>query len=71
MTLKLTITILVAALVLGLAANLMSRKRPEPGQVRLIPYLGIQFICLAVVVIMLAHLIGLLTGTPLTGRMGF
>jgi uncharacterized membrane protein YjjB (DUF3815 family) len=71
MSLELTIAILAAAVVVGLAANLLSRRQPAPGEVRLVPYLGVQFVCLAVAVVMLAHLISLLTGTPLQGRLGF
>lgn len=52
------------------AANLLSRRPLEPGKVRLIPYEGIQFVALVAVVLLLAHLVGLLTGQPLVGRLG-
>ncbi|MDX1711681.1 MAG: hypothetical protein R3316_11165 [Rhodovibrionaceae bacterium] len=71
MSLEVTSIVLGVAVALGLAANLMSRRRLEPGRVRLVPYTAIQFLCLAVAVVMLAHLISLLTGTPLPGRVGF
>lgn len=68
-------SLLVTLLILGLAlasfafANWKSRRPPPLGEVRLVPYNGLQFIALVVAVLMLAHLVSLLTGTPLEGRM--
>ncbi|MEM7173174.1 MAG: hypothetical protein AAF530_23625 [Pseudomonadota bacterium] len=70
MTLTVTLSVLAAALVLGLLANIISRRPTEPGKPRVIPYLAIQYLAILVVVLMLAHLITLWTGKPFTGRMG-
>ncbi len=71
MGLELTIAILFAAFAVFAGAIFISRKRVEPGQVRMIPYGGIQFLAIAVVLVTAAHLISLITGTPLVGRSGF
>lgn len=71
MGLELTIAILFAAFAVFAGAIFISRKPVEPGQVRMIPYGGIQFLAIAVVLVAAAHLISLLTGTPLVGRSGF
>ncbi|MAG97575.1 MAG: hypothetical protein QF797_13400 [Alphaproteobacteria bacterium] len=68
MTLTLTLIVLACGLALAGFANFMSRRPPPPGQVRLMPYTGLQFVGLLVVILMLAHLVSLLTGTPLEGR---
>lgn len=71
MGLGLTIAILIAAFAVFAGAIFISRKPVEPGQVRMIPYGGVQFLAIAVVLVTAAHLITLLTGTPLIGRSGF
>ena len=71
MGLGLTVTVLVIAFAVFGAAILISRKPVEPGQVRMVPYGGIQFLAIATVLVTLAHLISLLTGEPLIGRSGF
>lgn len=71
MGLGLTAAILIAAFAVFAGAIFISRKPVEPGQVRMIPYGGIQFLAIAVVLVTAAHLITLLTGTPLIGRSGF
>ena len=65
-----TLVILGLAVVLVGFANYKSRQKPQPGQVRMVPYLGLQFLGILVVILMLAHLITLLTGKPFVGRMG-
>ncbi len=71
MGLELTLAILFAAFAVFAGAIFISRKPVEPGQVRMIPYGGIQFLAIAVVLVTAAHLISRLTGTPLVGRSGF
>lgn len=71
MGLELTIAILFIACAVFAGAIFMSRRPVEPGQVRMIPYGGLQFFAIAVVLVTAAHLITLLTGTPLIGRSGF
>ncbi len=68
MTLTPTLIVLALGLALTGFANFMSRRPSEPGRLRLVPYTGLQFVGLLVVVLMLAHLVTLLTGTPLEGR---
>ncbi len=71
MGLELTIAILVGACALFVAAIYISRRPIEPGQVRLIPYGGLQFLAIAAILVTAAHLISLLSGQPLIGRSGF
>ena len=68
MSMTATLVILGLGLALTVFANVMARRPVEPGDVRLIPYNGLQFLGLVVVILMLAHLVTLLTGTPLEGR---
>ena len=68
MSLTVTISILVAALVVGAFANYKSRQPVEIGKTRWIPYLGVQFVAILAVILMAAHLVTLLTGVPLVGR---
>lgn len=68
MSLTVTISILVAALAVGAVANYRSRQPIELGETRWVPYLGVQFVAILVVVLMAAHLVTLLTGVPLVGR---
>ena len=46
----------------------MSRRPYEPGRLPLIPYAAVQFIGVVVILLMLAHLITIWTGTPFVGR---
>ena len=71
MGLGLTIAILAAACAVFGGAIYISRRPVEPGQVRLIPYGGIQFLAIAAILVTAAHLISLLSGQPLIGRSGF
>lgn len=68
MSLAATIAALAAGGALFAAANYMSRRPVEPGNPSLVPWTALQFIGLVIVILMLAHLATLLTGTPLQGR---
>ena len=68
MDLTATLVILGFAVAVAAFANYKGRQPYEPGVTRWIPYTGLQFVALLVVVLMLAHLVTLLTGTPLVGR---
>ncbi len=70
MSLTATLIVLAIAVVLFGGANYMSRRPPEPGRVRMLPYGGIQFVALVAIVLMLAHLVSLSTGQPFKGRFG-
>ena len=65
-------TVTIMLLVLGIAvfagANFMSRRPVEPGNPSLIPWTALQFVGLVMVILMLAHLVTLLSGTPLQRR---
>lgn len=71
MGLGLTLAIFLAAFAVFAGAILISRKPVEVGKVRMIPYGGVQFLAIAVVLVTAAHLISLMTGEPLVGRSGF
>ncbi len=46
-------------------------KQPKPvGQPSLIPTTPVLFLCLLVIILALAHLVSLVTGTPHVGRFG-
>ena len=64
-----TIAVLVAALgALGLA--IWRQRRARPGHPPLVPWGGVQFLAVLAAVLMAAHLVSLLTGSPLAGRLG-
>lgn len=63
-----TLAALAAAAVVFVLALLQHRRPRDLGEVTLLPYGGIQFVALVVAVLMAAHLVTLLTGTPLIGR---
>jgi hypothetical protein len=68
LSLDLTISILIVALLIAGLANWRER-RPRPiGQPSLVPYTAIQILAVLVIILMLAHLVSLLTGHPLRGR---
>ncbi len=71
MGLGVTTAILAAAFALLAVAIYMNRKPVELGRVRMIPYGGLQFLAIAAILVTTAHLISLLTGTPLISRRGF
>ena len=66
----LTTTLIVLAVsAVAFAIALFQHRRPrELGEVTMLPYGGIQFAALVVAVLMVAHLLSLLSGTPLIGR---
>ena len=67
MSLTPTVLVLIGALA---AAGLANWRRPrDPGQVPLISYAAIQMVALVVALLMAAHLVSLLTGHPLVGRL--
>jgi len=69
MSLTLTLIILGVCLAFLGIAQLRERRRYEPGRISLIPWLPLQFLAMFGVIIMLAHLVTLLTGEPLVGRL--
>lgn len=59
-----TITMLVIALGLAAFANWQMRRPFERRWLPLVPWHGVQFLAVAVALIMMAHLVSLLTGRP-------
>jgi hypothetical protein len=59
-----TIAALVIALGLAGFANWQMRRPFERRWLPVVPWLGIQFLAVAIALIMLAHLVSLLTGRP-------
>jgi hypothetical protein len=68
MSLAITLVVLVAAAVAFAVVTVLARRPTVPGQVRLVPLGALQFVALLIVIMMAAHLVSLLTGTPLNGR---
>ena len=68
--LLLTLAALAACAALFAWMIFLEKKPPEPGHTRLLPTTPIMFLAALGVVLALAHLVTLLTGTPHTGRFG-
>lgn len=69
MSLTLTLVILaVCVAILGIA-QIRERRPYEPGRITLVPWVPLQFLAMMGMILMLAHLVSLLTGEPLVGRM--
>jgi len=66
------ITIAMIAAAMGLVVYLIwLEKRPvELGRPRLVPLTPVLFLCILILIMALAHLVTLLTGSPHMGRMG-
>ena len=69
MSLEPTIAVLLAALLVAGIANWRERRPRDLGRPSLVPYSAIQALAVLVIILMLAHLASLLTGTPLHGRL--
>ena len=63
-----TLAILLAALAAAGVANYRERRPREVGKVPLISYSAIQMVAVVVAILMLAHLVSLLMGSPLKSR---
>ncbi len=59
-----TVTTLIVALCFGALANWQMRRPFERRWLPVVPWLGVQFLAVAIALIMVAHLISLLTGRP-------
>ena len=62
MTMTVTLILLGCAAGIALLANILSRRPAEFGKVRLFPYLGVQFIALALAIFLAAHVLTLWSG---------
>lgn len=70
MELVITIGIILAAAGFGLYLIWLEKRPVEIGKPRLVPLTPLLFLCVLIVIMGLAHMLSLLTGTPYTGRMG-
>jgi hypothetical protein len=59
-----TVATLVVAVGLAALANWQMRRPFDRRWLPVVPWLGVQFLAVAVALIMLAHLVSLLTGHP-------
>ena len=64
----LTLAGLAAAVILFLLATYMGRRPKADDELRWIPYSGVQFVAILIIVLAGAHLVTLLTGQQLIGR---
>ena len=71
MSLELTLAILAPFVVLLVYSAYMDHRPGELGKVRLIPYKGLMFLSLMFIVVLLAHVVSLVSGSPVPGRAGF
>ena len=69
LSLNVTVIVLVVAFVAFGLANYMSRTPIERRRMSGLPYGMIQFVAVVAAVLMLAHLVTLITGEPLKGRL--
>lgn len=65
-----TLSALAFAATLFALATWRARQPREVGELRYIPWTGIQTVAVVIAIVALAHLITLLTGKPFAGRMG-
>jgi len=68
LSLPVTVTILVLTGAMFAFANWRARQPAEPLKVRMINYHVVQIVCVVVVLLMVAHLVTLLSGQPLSGK---
>ncbi len=70
MDLSLPVTLTVVVLCFGVFgfANWRARQPAEPLKVRMVNYHVVQMACIVVILLMVAHLITIFAGHPLTGQ---
>jgi len=68
MSLPVTLSLLLASVVLILFANWRERQERPLGKAPLISYPAIQMVGILFAILLLAHLVSLFTGQPLQGR---
>jgi len=66
----LSLSALGAAVVLLILAVWQTRRERPPGKLPLIPWMGVQYVALVVIILVGIHLVGLWTGQELKGRRG-
>jgi hypothetical protein len=70
MTETVSLIVLCTAFVLLVLATWQTRRKREPGKLPIIPWVGVQYVAVVVIIIVGIHLIGLWTGQDLKGRKG-
>lgn len=65
-----TVSAIVAAVAVSGWIVVLERREPVPGEPRLFPTTPVLFLAIVVIVVALAHLVTLVTGSPHTGRFG-
>lgn len=63
-----TLVALAAVLLLLVVAERRARRPFDPDAPDLVPWRGVILLCGVLVVVLLAHVVSLATGTPLVGR---
>lgn len=66
-----TLALLAVGLTLAALARWQETRPREAGEVRLFPVLPVMAVGVILSVLAAAHLVSLLTGSPLRGRLGF
>ena len=65
-----TLVILVVAVAAWALAHREGGRPVEVRRARWVPYTGVQFLAAVAFILMVAHLVNLVTGQPLEGRLG-
>ena len=66
-----TLSICAAALAVGIFANWQLRRPFHQRVLQMVPWMGVQFLMLVVVIVMAAHLVSLVTGHDFQSRYGY
>ena len=70
MSLPITLTVLVLTLALFGFAMWRAKQPAQPLKVRMVNYHVVQIVCVVVILVLAAHLVTLIVGTPITGQGG-
>lgn len=66
-----TLCILLAALAVGGFANWQLRRPFHQRALKMVPWMGVQFLIAVVMIVMAAHLVSLVTGHDFQSRYGY
>ena len=66
----LTMATLIAFTALAGWMIVLEKRPPAPDTVRLVPTTPVLFLCMLAIVLALAHLVSIVTGSPHVGRLG-
>lgn len=68
--LAVTLGAMTAFLAVGAWMIVLEKRQRPPGTPRLVPTTPVLFVCMLGIVIALAHVVSIVTGSPHVGRMG-